>query len=320
MNKNLEFWQFALDNLETKKAFALLLVLESKGSSPGRQGFKLLVNEEGAMHGSIGGGPMEFQLVELAKELLEKKKSGYLIKKQVHREDSGEDGSGMVCSGEQTVVIYPVFKAAQKLYNTFSALKNQNAGLLKLSQDGFNWEPKGSLENRFSFFMESTKKWQFQERHPQYDTINIIGGGHVGLALSRQMSILGFYVKVFDEREGLNTIEKNIYAKEKIIVPYKEVGKYIHAGPDQYAVIMTFGYETDKIALEGVVNLDISYLALMGSKAKVRKLFNALKQEGISRERLEKIYAPAGLDIRSKTPEEIAVSIAAQIIALKPGE
>ncbi|MEP6700507.1 MAG: XdhC family protein [Bacteroidota bacterium] len=109
MNKQLSTWKLILESLEQDIAVMLLYVLESKGSSPGRQGFFMAVNANGVMEGSIGGGIMEHKFVEMAKEMLKvwgnKKQE---IKKQVHDKSATTNQSGMICSGEQTVLLYTV--------------------------------------------------------------------------------------------------------------------------------------------------------------------------------------------------------------------
>ena len=104
----MKFWQQLLTQLQDGKNVYLLTVIQNFGSSPGRKGFKMLVSEDGFIFGSVGGGVMEFTLVEEAKSLLQKSKKPILFKRQVHQGSKTKDGSGMICSGEQTVVFHPM--------------------------------------------------------------------------------------------------------------------------------------------------------------------------------------------------------------------
>ena len=129
---------------------------------------------------------------------------------------------------------------------------------------------------------------------------------------------MDFYVTVFDEREKLNTIEKNYYAHEKIIIKeYTELSQFIASGKNSYVVIMTFGYRSDDIAIRALLNKDFKYFGVLGSKNKMKKMFADYRKENIGEDILKKIHAPIGMQIKSETPEEIAISIAAEIIKIK---
>ena len=132
------------------------------------------------------------------------------------------------------------------------------------------------------------------------------------------MSTMDFYIHLFEDREHLNTMEANNYAHEKTIVKdYTELKELIPSGENNYVVVMTFGYRTDDIAVKALVNKDFKYFGLLVSKKKIEKMFSGYKNEGIDDNLLNKIHSPIGLQIKSETPEEIAVSIAAEIIKVK---
>src|SRR4030095_10379435 len=117
MYKSLPTWQLIKNSLEENIPVMILYVLESSGSSPGRQGFFMAVNASGDMEGSIGGGIMEHKFVEMAKEKLlavSHKPLASAVKKQVHNKTAGKDQSGMICSGEQTIWIYAVRQEEKK--------------------------------------------------------------------------------------------------------------------------------------------------------------------------------------------------------------
>src|SRR5687767_15151041 len=108
MIKRLATWSFIRKSLELNTPVMLLYVLESIGSSPGRQGFLMAVNAHGVMEGSIGGGIMEHKFVEMAIDSLKKGKTILSVKKQFHDKRASKDQSGMICSGEQTILLYSV--------------------------------------------------------------------------------------------------------------------------------------------------------------------------------------------------------------------
>ncbi len=105
--------------------------------------------------------------------------------------------------------------------------------------------------------------------------------------------------------------------KHYFIANYEEIHQEIKAGDNSYVVLMSFGYQTDKTILKSVLQKNFKYLGMMGSQEKVKKLFDELEEEGFTKAQLASVHAPVGLPIFSKTPEEIAVSILAEIIRVK---
>lgn len=310
-------WQFLQQKLPATPC-ALLYVLHSEGSSPGRQGFKMAVAADGILFGSIGGGIMEHKLVEKARDMLAKGEHSVFFKEQIHDKDSPVNQSGMICSGRQTVAIFTIGeKERTALEKLFGAMEAERSGTLTLRPAGIFFEEKTNAGGQFHYHFTSEKDWEYQETVGFRNTIHIIGGGHVGLAFSKMMRTLGFYVKIYDDREGLNTMEQNDFAHEKRLVDFEKTGEELEEGDNQYAVLMTFGYRTDKLILPQLLDKNFRYLGMMGSEAKVAQLYRELEAEGIPPEKLARVFAPIGLPIFSKTPEEIAVSIAAEIIRVK---
>ena len=132
------------------------------------------------------------------------------------------------------------------------------------------------------------------------------------------MSSMDFYIQVYEERNGLNTMEQNSFAQEKIIVnSYADLLHLIAPAQNVYVVIMTVGYRTDDIALRALMHKDFKYIGVLGSKNKMENMLSIYRTEKIAESILIRIKTPAGIAIKSQTPQEIAVSIAAEIIALK---
>ena len=131
------------------------------------------------------------------------------------------------------------------------------------------------------------------------------------------MNFLGFYVKVYDDRSELNTLEQNRFVQEKIIVDYGKMDEQMEFHENDFVTIMTFGYRSDKVILKQLYNKKFAYIGMMGSAAKVAQMFNELESEGISKEFLKHVKTPIGINISSKTTMEIAISVAAEIISEK---
>ena len=132
------------------------------------------------------------------------------------------------------------------------------------------------------------------------------------------MSKMDFHISLFDDREDLNTLAKNEFVHEKkIIETYEKIGDFIESGKNVYVVVMTLGYKFDEIVIRNLLDKNFKYFGVLGSKAKMKTLLRNLENEGFDKEKLARIHTPIGLHINSRTPEEIAVSIAAEIIAVK---
>ncbi|MEP7170334.1 MAG: XdhC family protein [Bacteroidota bacterium] len=314
----LNLWKFILNKFNGGVPVALLCVLESKGSSPGRQGFKMAATSH-EMTGSIGGGIMEHKLVETAREILHKEKNDFMIKEQFHNKSAGQGRqSGMICSGEQTVFIYPVKENdVLQIQNLINSLQSNKNGTLKISPEGIIYSELIPQENYF-LVMNDEHDFEFTEKTGYKNHLFIVGGGHCSLAFSKMMSSMAFHIHLFEDRDYLFTFLQNDFVQEKKIVDHYSLLKdFIPDGENNYVVIMTFGYRTDKVALKALIDKNFKYLGVLGSKSKIENMFDELRTEGISENQLKKINAPIGLNIKSETPEEIAVSIAAEIIKVK---
>jgi xanthine dehydrogenase accessory factor len=132
------------------------------------------------------------------------------------------------------------------------------------------------------------------------------------------MHSLDFFITVLDDRNNLNTFEQNILAHKKLLIDdYSNAARYIPAGNNIYVVIMTVGFRTDAAALRSLINNAYKYIGLLGSKNKIKTLMADLISEGVPSEQLNRVRTPIGVPINSQTPEEIAISIAAEIIGVK---
>jgi len=310
-------WKFILEKFAEQKRVALLLVLESLGSSPGRQGFKMAVSSDGDMNGSVGGGIMEHKFVQLIKNRFETNSNlETKVHRQVHK-PGVSDKSGMICSGEQTLFVYEVTEddigAIQKIADAF---KFNYRNIIEISNKGISFS---EIKPDFDFYTEKDDdSFIYREQTGFKNEIHIIGGGHCSLALSELMSKMDFYISVYDDRPDLNTLVQNNFAHSiKILNSYDDLLNFEDNKKNLFVVIMTFGYRTDLQALKALNHKKFKYLGLLGSQNKIEKMFSELPEAGFSPQWLRQVYSPAGLPIKSKTPFEIAVSIAAEIIQVK---
>ena len=148
----------------------------------------------------------------------------------------------------------------------------------------------------------------------------IIGGGHCGMALSNLASKTGFLVTVIDNREEWANKIKHPNAINTICCEYTEITRKINFPKESFIVIMTHGHIHDALVLEQIISKDYKYIGMIGSKGKVKIVLEDLIEKEIPLEKVKSIYSPIGIDILTHKPDEIAVSIVAQMIAVKNGK
>lgn len=315
----LTLWQFIAKRLKAQQKVALLVVVESMGSSPGRAGFKMAVDAEGALCGSIGGGIMEIKLVELAKARMVQGIHTPLLKRQIHQKTASQDQSGMICSGEQSIVfIHPNAQDLPTVRVLIRCLKQNKPAILQLTEHGFQLLQNRKNEHAFRFERQPNQAFLFEENLGFKNQLYIIGGGHCALALSELMSKLDFHITLFDDRAELNTFAQNRFVHQKLALnTYENIGAFIPSGNDVYVVVMTVGYRTDEVVIRQLLHKNFRYFGVLGSAAKMTTLLDQLRGEGVPEAQLGRIRTPIGLKINSRTPEEIAVSVAGEIIAVK---
>jgi xanthine dehydrogenase accessory factor len=313
-NQQRNTWQFIFKSLQRNGTVFLMYVVESKGSSPGRQGFFMAIDEQGNTMGSIGGGIMEHKFTELAKNYLKTNERVSLLKKQVHTKNTATDQSGMICSGEQTIFLHTI---SSESLSTVEQILTNNAVSLVLSAAGL--AVKNSSDNcNFNYYYNNSADWYYEEKLSYQHHLHIIGGGHCSLALSKLMSSMNFFISVYEDRENVSTFINNTYANAVIKVnDYSDLTILIEPEPITYVIIMTVGYRTDAVAFEALMHKSFNYIKMLGSKNKLFTMCQLFQQKGMTEERINCLLQPAGISINSQTPEEIAISIAADIIAVK---
>lgn len=148
-------------------------------------------------------------------------------------------------------------------------------------------------------------------------TALILGGGHVGLNVARVAKVAGFEVVVADDREAFANRERFPEASETFAGPWDEIFTKLHVSNHTYLVLVTRGHKGDLDCLRWAVTTNARYLGMIGSKRKFIEICKVLEREGVPVERIERVHSPIGLDIGALTPEEIAVAIVAEMIAVR---
>ncbi len=322
--RDLPVWNLAANSLRAGTPVALLCVVQSTGSSPGRQGFKMSVTAD-VTAGSIGGGIMEHKFVELARQRLLARDATPLLRPQIHRREAVADRSGMMCSGEQDVLLWPLTAANLDTATAIeTVLQTATGGHLELSHEGglqlipASYPTTEAAETAFYTFRPGPD-WQYREQLGFRDHLTIVGGGHVSLALSKTMALLDFELTVLDDRGELPTLLANNAAHRRQVIDYEAIADEIPTGPHRYVVVMTVGYRTDAVVLHQLLGRPYRYLGVMGSATKVVELRHGLREAGFSEAAVARLHGPIGLPINSQTPEEIAISIAAELIKVRHG-
>ncbi|HNY09750.1 MAG TPA: XdhC family protein [Tenuifilaceae bacterium] len=314
-------WQFVLDKLKSGQSMYLIVVSETLGSSPGKVGFKMAVSSDGEISGSIGGGVMEFRMVELARKELAVGGKNTFLKRQVHSSEAEEDKSGMICSGEQThIFIYLSTLNLKICSDIVAAISSGKTGLLHIEPKRLEFKSAGVAELPAKHeFNHNGNSWYYSEVIGIKDRAYIFGAGHISLPLTHILSLLDFWVEVYDNRKELVTFTSNNLANKKEVIDFDNASKYVMEGNSTYCLIMTFGHKFDEMILRQLLPLKVGYIGMIGSKSKVKAIFDNLLEEGYSPDQLAKVCSPVGLPIGSQTPAEIAVSIAAQIVQWRNG-
>lgn len=306
-------WKYIYEKLNKGNRLYLLVVVNSRGSSPGRLGFKMAVSSDGTIFGSIGGGIMEYNLVEEARQLLDTGSQPVtFLKRQVHNHTDHEEASGMICSGEQTQLFVPI--EPENITVIRAIIQADNGKQIVIDSGGIALQEPAEPINRPSFSYTSPSEWRYSEPVGPTDTVYIFGAGHISVPLSKILTLLDFRVEVYDNRNQLITYETNTYADYKAIIDYRDAHKYVKEGANSFVTIMTFEHKHDEIVLRQLIEKHLGYIGMIGSRSKVATLFRNLEQSGVDSDALKRVCSPIGLAIGGETPAEIAVSIAAQIV------
>jgi xanthine dehydrogenase accessory factor len=316
--KELKMWQYISNQILLGNKIVLLIVANASNASPGRTGFKMVVSSNKTTFGTIGGGIMEYDIINEINNSFVNNIEFNCIRKLHHSKLASGEKSGLICGGIQTIIFKSIDKSSlNTITDILQNIENNESGLLSISSSSFQFFSKKQNDNDIVFSVDNNSVWLFEENIGNPKTVYIVGGGHVGLAVSRIMRTLDFNVVVFDSRNSVQTLEENTFTNKIITTDYKNIAQYIKEGAKSYVVVVTPNHDGDRDALQSVLRLDLKYIGSMGSKKKIISIFNQLKSAGFTEKELERIKTPIGLEIEAESPEEIAISIAAEIILIK---
>jgi xanthine dehydrogenase accessory factor len=236
---------------------ALATIVEAQGSVPSCESAKLLVREDGSMVGTVGGGCIEAEVFNTAREVLHTGKPRRL------KFDLSQDAAyenGLICGGQLEIFVEPILP-----------------------------QPRAF----------------------------IFGAGHISKSLSKVAAWAGFATVVVDDRESFANRERFPEADEVLAGEYEALFPRLAVNESSFVVIVTRGHRDDLRVLRWAARTPARYVAMIGSKRKVIAVLRQLEEEGTPREALARVHAPMGLDIGAVTPEEIAVSTVAEMIAVR---
>jgi xanthine dehydrogenase accessory factor len=267
------------------------LVVRTRGSTPQPAGAMMLVDEHGGTLGTIGGGSVEAEVTRRATEMLAAGATGLLHFRL--DEDHGWD-DGMMCGGELDVAIGPLPEpdAITRILEDVAARRETALPLVVDTDDG---------------------PARFTVRIPPRDRLYVVGAGHVGRAVARLAGPLAFEVTVFDDRaDVLDGAEapgvQTRHGDPAVLLADAPVDDRT------YCVIVTRGHRHDELALGALVDRGARYVGMIGGKRKIQGIAARLAERGVSPAAIERVHAPIGVPIGATTVEEIAVSIAAELV------
>lgn len=290
------------------------MTVSTEGSGPGSPGAVMAVSSRDSF-GTVGGGAMEMTLVRRAGEMLEAGSPGPELIEHQHTVSPSGIGtpSGMICSGSQVTALLTV--GADSLTDLELAediLAGGRTGTFLLGRQGIHVR-EGGFRDPLSFSRTGEGGWSFTGLLGLVDTVYIVGGGHVGRALAELLVRLPFRPVIIDERPAPSLDFpcewlRSLYADSHTLIP---------KGEHSWVVVMTPSHGADGEVLRNLAEMDLRYVGLMASRAKRQALFAELREAGTSGEWLEGVRSPIGLPIGGRSPWEIAVSVAAQLISEK---
>ncbi len=236
---------------------AVATIVNVRGSIPSFETAKMLVRDDGSIAGTIGGGCVEAEVWQAAREVMESEKPRSLT---FNLNQDPKYDTGLVCGGTLDIFIEPVLPPA---------------------------------------------------------LLYVFGAGHVSVNLYKCARGAGFDVTVVDDRAAYASRERFPDAKEVIAEDFDQAMAKITPQESSYIVIVTRGHRDDMRVLRWAVQTQARYIGMIGSKRKTISIFRELTKEGLSPQLFERVHAPVGLDIGAITPEEIAVAITAELIAVR---
>lgn len=323
-----EFWKTLIHGLETRLPVCLVSLLSSAGSTPRSAGAMMAVLPDGIGAGTIGGGNVEFAAQKLAAEVL---RSGKDERREYRFIQGGDKSLGMVCGGDVTVqfqYIAPGDTSALSVFRTLVDADGQgrDAWLVRRLEGnrvtGMQAVTEADTDNpALSALMKDrpllTKDGWFSIPAVKAGWVHIFGAGHVSRALAAALQPLSFRCAVYDDRAEFANPALFPTAERVAVCDFQKPELTIT--PNDYVVVMTRGHQADYEVLTQVLRSGARYIGCIGSRQKLALCRDRLLEAGFTPEEYAVLHAPIGLPIGAQTPEEIAVSVAAELIAVRAG-
>ncbi len=318
------FWGRLADELGRGAPLWLVMVVAHGRGSPGTVGARMFVCSDGRQVGTIGGSVLEFALVRRARELLSAARSAAdmpQLERFVHRRADPDHiapgESGLICSGWQqhvSLILWPA-RDLDTIRAIAAAAARGDHGSVAITCEGIALDEAGPDLTLPAIDLDWDHGWRVREQLLHRQRVAIFGGGHCGLALSRVMAELDWHVTVIDRRPDLATFRDNSCAEQSLLVDDFAAGAAALSWPELTdAIVMTPDYHSDVRALLGCLDQPLRSIGVMGSPAKLRAIRASLSAAGVDAAGLARIRGPVGLRMKSDTPSEIAVSVAAELL------
>lgn len=344
-----------VENLEKEKFLVLATIIKLTGSGPRGIGTKCLVMEDGSFLGTIGGGILEATVLKQAEKIFKThlpERLSFSLKgtdvsqtdmlcggdTEVFLEPLAPEDPGAVSvfkkvtdiqkrggSGILATLLNPELWKKGKVHRIFLGSDGQRAGSLhmeegieeKLAQDRINFL-KMRLGTVAAYRDSKDRSLDlFVEPVVADPVLYIFGAGHVSSKIVPLASLAGFKVVVIDDRSDFADPGKFPEASKVYRYPFEGVMEKLPVDESSFLVIVTRGHIHDKVVLAQALRTKARYIGMIGSRRKVSVVFDRLKEEGVSEAELKRVHAPIGLEIGAETPEEIAISIVAELIKVR---
>lgn len=319
------------DHLAKGEKGALATIVKKVGAGPRDEGARMFVTAQGGTFGTIGGGAVEAEACLEAKKAIE---TGLYRMLDFRMDGKSAAEAGMICGGSVSIFIEPVEERHKGIYDAVSnAIKSDTKGLVatryregRLSKsllldegivmgDPLDEETKTRIyaAGQGMVVAEGLIVVPILARPHLY----IFGAGHVSQHISRIAAMVNFEVTVVDDRDEYCNPGRFPEARDTIVGDFGTIFDRLSFSGSEYAVIVTRGHKHDALVLEQMLGRPSRYVGMIGSRRKTMLVFDHLREKGCNEDLLARVYAPIGLDIGAETPEEIAVSIVAELIQVR---
>ena len=334
-----------LETLAAGQGLVLATIVETEGSTPQVAGASAVFSKTGLVTGTVGGGLLEARVGSFAEEALGDGRARLV---SVRLDADPSDMEGAICGGTAKVLVDPGVGASRGIIESaLDGLRKRRPGALvsritpgtgDLISVERGWLPAGApvlpddpvlgdlgpdvlgdvIKGGRPGLLRAGHSTLFVEPVLPLPRLVIAGAGHVGQAVARLGSLLDFSVTVIDDRAEFANAATIAGADEIVVGPIGEAVRNVEDAPDNYFVIVTRGHQKDAEALRAAVGRPAAYIGMIGSKRKIELMQCEFLESGwATAEEWAAIHAPIGLDIGSRTVEEIAVSIAAELVRVR---